>query len=376
MNILVEGFPFINSKGRGIANYLEQLLKNVLTIDDSNKYFILNPGDSLDWINDYNNIFEVKYSKDERNVDIEFFDMKIIQEYMIDCYYNPSPIENNDELPSNIMFDKVKTFATIYDFIPYIFKEKYLVKDSVRQAYMTQINRLSKYDCLFSISENTKRDGERLFSLNNIINIYMGADKKDSCKFSEVSENDIKKKYGIKEDYLISVAGCGINKNLQELIQGYKMANSKIDMKQLVIVCSMPSPLKREIIFYLKRNELQGKVIISDFIPDSELDIIYKSADGAVFVSLYEGFGMPVIEAMRYGLPLVCSDNSSVGEIAGDAAILVNPSNCNDICKALIMINGLTDIERQSYKDKGLENVKKYSWLEVSKKWLKYISIV
>ena len=106
---------------------------------------------------------------------------------------------------------------------------------------------------------------------------------------------------------------------------------------------------------------LQKRVLFPGFIDDANLAALYSSADIMAFPSLYEGFGLPVLEAMACGVPVFASSVSSLPEVTGDAALLVDPSNVEDMADAMLKLTENVDL-RQSIREKGLERAEQFSW--------------
>ena len=123
---------------------------------------------------------------------------------------------------------------------------------------------------------------------------------------------------------------------------------------------------------YPKKFKDEDKVKFLDFVPDEDLPSFYKNAACFVLPSLYEGFGVPVLEAMKYGCPVVTSNVSSLPEAGGDAALYIDPLSVEDITKKLELVINDKDL-RQKLIKKGYEQVKKFSWEKTARETLKVI---
>lgn len=169
-----------------------------------------------------------------------------------------------------------------------------------------------------------------------------------------------------KKPYLLYVGNAYPHKNLKRLILAFrKLIEEGLDCN-LVLVTN-----KGQFNHFnqVKRSPIEEKIIFTDFISDDELDKLYKDASLYVFPSLYEGFGLPALEAMARGVPVISSNTTCLPEILGIGAIYFNPLDINDIAekiKKTLLDNRVKDILIK----KGFEQVKKYSWQKMAKETL------
>jgi glycosyltransferase involved in cell wall biosynthesis len=170
--------------------------------------------------------------------------------------------------------------------------------------------------------------------------------------------------------YLLYIGNAYPHKNLERLIFAFKkLVKDGLDY-QLVLVGGNDyfyEKLKLEI-----RNlelEIKDRIIFAGFVPDNDLDILYRNAGLYAFPSLYEGFGLPPLEAMARGVPVVSSNATCLPEILGDAALYFNPLDIDDIAKKIK--KALKDENlRKNLIEKGLEQIKCYSWEKMVRKTL------
>jgi len=234
-------------------------------------------------------------------------------------------------------------------------------------------------DAIFTISE---------FSRNAILDRYRVPSTKVTVTYpglnipmishdqkrpvSEVST--LTKKYDIADHYILSVGTIQPRKNYTRLIEAFseflKKNKQKFGVVDLVIV-GKKGWLVDDIITAPKKYGVEDRVKFLESVPDADLPGLYSHALTFALPSLYEGFGLPVLEAMAYGCPVVVSDVSSLPEIAGKAGVYVHPENVADIARGLLasvrernLMQGRLRIKR------GYEQVKKFSWEEAGKKTL------
>lgn len=187
-------------------------------------------------------------------------------------------------------------------------------------------------------------------------------------------DSNIQKKYQLSEVYILSVGTLQPRKNFVRLIEAFTLL-TKTDV-QLVIV-GKKGWLYEEILAAPKRFGVEDRVKFLDFVPDRDLPLLYKHALCFVLPSLYEGFGLPVLEAMAYGTPVVVSNVSSLPEIAGKAGIYVDPNDTESIAKGIE--TAVTEREKKSGKERiteGLEQVKKFTWENAAEQTLEVLEEV
>lgn len=176
-----------------------------------------------------------------------------------------------------------------------------------------------------------------------------------------------KKDFGF--EYILCVSNRKEHKNELRTIDAYKLANFDQSLK-LVLTGKSNS----ETTEYIKKLGLEEHVKFTGYVKDEEFPALYRGAKAVVFVSLYEGFGLPVIESMASGVPVITSNTTSLVEISGDAALKVNPESTQEIKEGLIRIS--TDNDYREYLiSAGLEQAKKFTWERVIKKVYHYLNM-
>jgi glycosyltransferase involved in cell wall biosynthesis len=170
----------------------------------------------------------------------------------------------------------------------------------------------------------------------------------------------------IEEKYLLSVSSLDPRKNLKNLIEAFKRTDIKI---KLVIVGLKNANFD----FTLKRNSLNDNIIFTGYVSDNELTSLMNNAEAFIYVSFYEGFGLPPLEAMSLGCPVVVSDIPAHREVCGDAALYADPYNIEDI-KNRINDVLLNDKLKEELIVAGKKNVERFDWLASAQNVLKNIN--
>ncbi len=261
---------------------------------------------------------------------------------------------------------KKKTIVTIHDTTPLVFPEHYPPGIRGKLKFQAQKLTLKTVSAVITDSKNSKKDiAKHLgFPKNKIFVVPLAA----SEIFQPIEENEklekIRKKYDLPRRFILYVGDVNYNKNVLGLVKACKKIKTPV-----VIVGKQAAqknfdkahvenqPLAQLIKLYGKDPE----VIRVGFVPDEDLVSLYNLASVYCQPSFYEGFGMPVLEAMASGTPVVTSKKASLPKIAGQAAILVDPYDINDIANGLTI--ALEDENlREKLIQKGLKQAKKFSW--------------
>lgn len=253
-----------------------------------------------------------------------------------------------------------------YDLIPLLNSKYYLGDSKLLEWYGIQIEILKKCKLLFAISESTKKEIiENLdFPSKDIINISSAVE--DEFSPIKLTTNELlsfKKKFGIDKDYLMYSGATDPRKNHIRLIQAYAKLSVDIRKKhQLVIVGGMPVEHKKSF-----EKEINGcglkpsECIFTDRVDDETLIKLYSNSKGYVFPSWHEGFGLPVLEAVRCGSPVIASNTSSLPEVVGDDSALFDPFSIDDISAKMTRL--LSDVNfREGLVKTQFEHCKKFCW--------------
>ncbi|OGH42343.1 MAG: hypothetical protein A3H79_01155 [Candidatus Levybacteria bacterium RIFCSPLOWO2_02_FULL_36_8b] len=234
---------------------------------------------------------------------------------------------------------------------------------------------IKKAKKIFTISQASKDDIIKEYGVSEekVVVTYPGIKSEIripkseiNSKFTMQNSKVLKEKYGISGDYILFVGTLQPRKNIVKLVEAFSRLRKK-DIK--LIVVGTKGWQYEEILQAPKKFNIQNKVKFLDNVTDEDLPAFYKNALCFVLPSLYEGFGLPVLEAMRYGCPVLTSNASSLPEAGGDAAIYVDPLDVNDITKNLELIINNEKL-RKKLVEKGYEQVKKFSWEKTARETL------
>lgn len=269
-------------------------------------------------------------------------------------------------------FSPVPSAISIMDLSYLHFPELFKSSDLYQLKNWTRYS-AEKAEMIFTISEASKHDIMKIYKIpeSKITVTYPG------IKFDEKQKSapmvDVHKAYNISRRYLLFVGTLQPRKNIVRLFEAFKVLKTqkKYDDLELVIV-GKKGWLFDEILVAPTQLGIDQSVKFLDFIPDKDMSSLYKHAQCFVLPSLYEGFGLPVLEAMTYDCPVVTSNISSLPEAGGDAALYFDPTNVSDIAKTIDKVLSNEKL-RQDMIKKGQSQVKKFSWEKTARQTLEVL---
>lgn len=277
-------------------------------------------------------------------------------------------------------FSPVPTVISIMDLaylkFPYAFKKNDLYQLRSWTAYSVRNS-----EKVVTISQSSKNDiiKEYKTPASKVEVVHLGIKQQDGIKYKHMSKEELSKKYGIGKNYILFVGTLQPRKNIASLIEAFsklelRSKNQELSDLELVII-GKKGWMYEEILQAPEKFGVSGRVKFLDFVPDTDLPSFYKNAQVFVLPSLYEGFGLPVLEAMKYGCPVATSNISSLPEAGGDAAIYFDPKDVDDITRTIEKV--LSDEKlRESMIEKGYEQVKKFSWAKAGREVLEVLKEV
>jgi glycosyltransferase involved in cell wall biosynthesis len=251
--------------------------------------------------------------------------------------------------------------VTIHDAVPFTCPEASTNFDWFIYHYWLP-SAVQHVDKILTVSRNSKRDLGRCLGvpIERITVIPLAAGK----QFQPLTESEVQpvlERLGINFPYILFVGSLEPRKNILRLLEAYDQILDWSSRWHLVVVGARNIWKSEPLGKFVEERNLQSLVHCPGYIPDDELPALYNGADLFVFPSLYEGFGLPVLESMACGTPVVTSNTSSLPEVAGDAALLVDSYNVEEIAGAMQLI--LSDAEFTSdLRSRGLERAKKFTW--------------
>ncbi len=264
------------------------------------------------------------------------------------------------------LFPDKPTVVTIHDVIPLMFPQHFPPGIKGRLRFLWQREALKRATLVITDSQASKRDicATLPVSKHRVEVVPLAADP----ELTEVTEtkqlHDVANRYQLPDEFLLYVGDLNWNKNPQGLIS----VAGQADLPLVVVGGSAAEPpadptnaWNKEWVQFLKEARKNDRIITPGFVPTEDLAAIYSLATVYLQLSFYEGFGLPVLEAMACGCPVVASSTGSLPEVGGDAAILVDPTTIGDAVEVINRIRSDKKIAA-SLKKRGLKHARSYSW--------------
>jgi len=258
--------------------------------------------------------------------------------------------------------------TTVFDLSPLIFPGTHLYSRVLMHKILFPFT-IRNSEKILTISKSTKQDLIKYLNIpeKKITVTYLATDEKYRL-LNQKEISKIRRKYSIDFPFILYVGTLEPRKNIPSLIRAFYQLKKKTSRHKLIIAGK--KGWKSEDIFEtIEKLNLQKDIIFTGYVPDEDLPALYNAADLFVYPSLYEGFGLPPLEAMACGTPVITSNTSSFPEVVGDAGIMIDPYDVDGLTKAMYEV--LTnDGLREDMIKKGLKQTKKFSWEKCAKETL------
>ncbi|MEG0297170.1 MAG: glycosyltransferase family 1 protein [Clostridium sp.] len=355
MKIGIDGRAANWYRGTGIGTYTYQLLNNLNRVDNDNDYLIFLPESSSLNLKDN---FKVEATKGA--VSENFWDEvrvpNILSNQQMELYHVP---QNGVGLSDNI--DCLKAI-TLHDIIPLRMPET--TSDRLRKIFNEELPKIiNSCEGIITVSEFSKQDIAKEFNFpkDKIFVTHLAAEDiyrpLSKCKCKKV----IEKKYGIEDDFILYVGGFSPRKNILGIINAFSLINKDVKSNVKLVITGRKGISYNNYKSRVDELNLGDSVIFTDFIPLEDLPIFYNASELLVYPSFYEGFGLPPLEAMACGTPVIVSNVTSLPEICHDSALMINPYNIDELSYAMERV--LSDsLLKLTMVQKGLMKSSNYSW--------------
>ena len=364
MNIGIEGRN-ISILG-GVGLYVSQLIKNISTLrQDNNKILLFTRAKAFPPF-DLKGINNIKLIISNPLIWSQLSIPAALVKNNIDIYHG-----TKNTLPF-ITKKNTKYVVTIHDIVMFELPKLFTLTEKVYWFFSVK-NAIKKANIIITVSKSTKQSIIKRYKAaeNKIRVIPLGVDCHKFYPTSEKDKQKIKALYDLPEKYILYVGNKRPNKNLKRLLLAYKnLLTNYPRAPKLLLVIGIDSDKKFNLRSYIDKMSLSEKIVILENLEDDNLRQVYAAAELFIYPSLYEGFGLPVLEAMASGVPVIASNTSSIKEVAGEAGYLINPYNTKDITDSLrVLIEN--DRLRQELIRKGLTRAKQFSWEKMAKETYK-----
>ena len=260
------------------------------------------------------------------------------------------------------------------------------IHDLAFEHYPETFTRRGRMQLKLTVRNTTRRAAHILtvseFSRQDIIKTYRVAPEKITVTHNGYDKNFcpnlsapdeaslIKKKFGISREYLLALGSLQPRKNLIRLLRAYTtLRKNHPDFRHQMVIVGRRLWLTNDIMRQVQNHEFVNDIILTGYAEEQDLPALYRSATALVYPSLFEGFGLPPLEAMACGTPVITSNNSSLPEVVGEAGLLINALDENSIGQSILQICS-DDALRNKLSKAGLERAQFFSWREAARKTL------
>ena len=349
----------INEFGGG--TFIWTLVRNLSAIDCQNEYLLVGSHRNFHELGPLPDNFKQMYQAEDEShwrhhVTIPF----ALKRQNVDVVHVP-----HHEAP---FFNPSKLVVTMHDCVHLLFPHEDSSKFRNYRRYLQTKRIVETAKHVLAVSRSTKEDLINIFELpeSKISVVHNALDERFAFSHTTEERTHVLERYQLKEPFVLYSGKIRPHKNLHRLIEAFAVLKSELmedeRYKTLKLIIIGDELSKHQ---YLRltviRSGAQQDVRFFGFVPYPILRVFYQSAALFAFPSLYEGFGLPPLEAMANRTPVVASNTSSLPEVLGDAGILVNPENVFDIARGMKLILS-DDVLRQKLVQKGIEQVAKFSW--------------
>jgi glycosyltransferase involved in cell wall biosynthesis len=361
---------------RGVGRYIGNLLKHLLELDRTNTYYVYLDRNSVlaDYIDAKNCVFRR---------------LNTVNAFMYEQFYLPiaASMDKVDVLhgldntiPYMLPFFFKKTVVTIHDTMYIRPIEKSILKPTMKQRMVDMYNKISipvsarRANHVITVSKYSQQDIIKHIGIkeDKISTVKEGIDRKYKHIEDEKKVQKTVARLGITKPYILMSAASDLRKNTIRAIEAFNMFNNMTDYKYQLVITSIG---KKELVTTnvkekIEELNLEKYVVITEYVSDEDMVLLYNGGLFFLFPSFWEGFGLQVLEAFACGLPVITSDNTSLKEVAGDAAFFIDPFSVEDILRGMTELEK-SEIKRRMFTERGYERVKEFSWKETAEETLK-----
>jgi glycosyltransferase involved in cell wall biosynthesis len=350
---------------RGAGRFTKNLLRALSDLDDKNEYILFLRKDNAGYYsikkNNFTNVVTnlTQNTRFRRVLKEQYLLPRMAKKYNIDVFWSPSNISPRT-LPCI-------SLATIHDLKHFVIPEEFPFLERNYYRYFMK-NTARSANLLFTVSESSGRDIMKYLGVSpeRIVVVPNGLDS-DILDEEGVPFESLKRIHGINRKYVLFVGRLLKCKNVPRMLRAFNKCKEAADYD--FVFLGQPGNGLHEIEHTIQQNNLKNRVHHIKWATTEQLVSFYKYASALFYASLYEGFGFPLIEAMACGVPIITSNLSSMPEVAGNAALLVDPKNEEEMAEALGKVLK-DDSIRKKLIDNGYERVKKFSWENTAQQYL------
>ncbi len=365
MNICIDTRGAKLYAGTGIGTYTARLMENIAGIDSMNRYRFFWPNDGYDFLLGKDNIDLTLFGERNKRFWDEIFLPAQVEKSGCDVFHLP---QNGLGLPGAKYCPYV---ATVHDLIPYVMPDtcgkSYLDKFLNEMPYI-----LDRCDRVITVSNHSKQDIIKYFGLpeDKIKVTYLAADSRFRLIGKDKARSFLKKEYSYSNDFILYLGGFSPRKNVAGLLESYKRVFRELPGYYDLVMLGASRDNHYELRKRVESMGISDRVVFAGYVPYEHLPYFYNCSSLFVYPSLYEGFGLPPLEAMTCGTPTITTNVTSIPEVVGDGALLTEPYDIDGLTEKIYKI--MSDPEfRNQLSDKALRRAYNFSWKKTAVETIK-----
>jgi len=363
MHIAIDAMPISENSPAGVATYSLNLLNNIAALDGVNRYTIYGSRFNLHDLG-------IKNENFKNNPPPIIFNHPSPWYYWIPWYYTGFPFQlllSKPDIylstyPALPWYCPCPKIITVYDLTSQFMKDNFMMHTRLRMGYQIAYA-VKNADRIISVSNYTKKDIINILGIapEKISVIYAGYDDKT---FKPVEKFQVEKtlhKYNISGKYILFTGTFEPKKNIPRLIDAFSRLKKNHRIQHKLVLSGKRTYGDKTIFDLISATGYDKDIIITGYIPREDLPLLMNGAELFIFPSIHEGFGIPPLEAMACGTPVIASNTCSLPEVVGAAGLLVNPYDADAIAEAMYTVLSNENL-RETMKCRGIERAKLFSW--------------
>ncbi len=354
----------------GVGNYQVNLLSALLKIDKENFYNLY----AFNFRNK-KRFKEIKFPSSNYKINISSIPQRLITAWWL--MFNFPSLESvvgdcDIYHVSEICIQptkKAKTVAFVHD-LTTLLHSRHHARSNVF-AHKMRFKNINKVDAILTNSDYTKGDIIKHLNINpdKIFVTYLGADKR-FCPKLKKNIQSILYKYNLNKPYILFVGTLEPRKNVQTLIKAFDELKKKHDLPHQLVLIGRAGWLYEDIFKTIKQSRNKNDIKCLGYVEDKDLPILMNGAKVFVYPSFYEGFGLPILEAMQCGTPVITSNTSSMPEVGGDACLYIEPEDVTGLADQIYRVVYNNELI-EDLSQKGIKRAKNFSWDKCARETLK-----
>jgi glycosyltransferase involved in cell wall biosynthesis len=364
MHIAIDAAPLGEQRKTGVAQYTSHILKELSILDPVNEYALFGIPCKGKVIDFESRNFKAKGLPCRSILSLHWYIWTFWYYTGFSCQLKAdNPDLFISTYPSMPPYFNCPGIVFIYDLTP--LSIKYGHRADFKLRFRLQVtNAVKRASHIVTISQSTKNEIVKYFGINpqKIDIIFPGFDSEVFKPGQDVNHiEQVKRAFGIDGSYILYIGTLEPKKNVIRLVDAFCQLKKQKGISEKLVLAGKRGWNEVEIFDQIMRSGMENEVIYTGYVPDAEVPFLMSGAEVFVFPSLHEGFGIPPLEAMACGIPVIVSNTSSLPEVVGDAGMLVDPCSVDSISEAMYRV--IVDVGlREEMRRKGLERCQLFSW--------------